>query len=83
MTEINWSVDSCWCIYQVDENFNFISVVQKCLIHNHLGDVGAFNSAKARMTNFNRMPKLPNETALEHVNRIATDKLEGKKPTKP
>ena len=83
MTEINWSVDSCWCIYQVDENFNFISVVQKCLIHNHLGDVGAFNSAKARMKNFNRMPKLPNETALEHVNRIATDKLEGKKPTKP
>lgn len=83
MTEINWSVDSCWCIYQVDENFNFISVVQKCLIHDHLGDIGAFNSARARMENFNRMPKLPNETAQEHVDRIATDKLEGKKPTKP
>jgi len=80
---LTWQLDSCWCEYLINENFLLISVIQKCLIHNHLGDNGAFNSAKARMENFNRMPKLPNETAEQHVNRIATDKLEGKKPTKP
>ena len=83
MTELTWSLDSCWCIYKIDENFNLISVVQKCLLHINMGDNGAYNSARARMENFNRFPKLPNETAQEHVDRIATDKLEGKKPTKP
>jgi len=78
-----WQLDSCWCIYELTDTFDLINVVQKCLIHNHMGDIGAFNSARARMENFNRMPKLPNETAQQHVDRIATDKLEGKKPTKP
>ncbi len=80
---LDWQLDSCWCIYEITDTFDLINVIQKCLIHDHLGDIGAFNSARPRMENFNRMPKLPKETAQEHVDRIATDKLEGNKPTKP
>jgi len=80
---IIWQLDSCWCIYEITDTFDLINVIQKCLIHDHQGDIGAFNSAKNRMRVFNQMPKLPNETAKEHVDRIATDKLNGKKPTKP
>jgi len=70
-----WEVDSCWCIYEIDENVNLINVIQKCLLHEHQGDVGAFNSAKGRNLAFNNQPKSRAEIAIEKFN--------GRKPTKP
>jgi len=73
---LQWELDSCWCIYEIDDNFNLISVIQKCTIHDHMGDVGAFNSAKGRNIAFNNQPS-------KSRSEIAIEKFNGRKTTKP
>ena len=51
---ITWSPDTCKCVYEIDENFNLISAIYKCSIHDHMGDAGAFSSAWARGKNNNQ-----------------------------
>ncbi len=51
---MNWQNDTCYCNFEVDLNMNFIAVISKCTIHDHMGDIGAFNSALARNNQSNQ-----------------------------
>ncbi len=82
MTNIKWSPDACWCEFEMTESFNLISVIEKCLEHENMGDNGAFNSAFNKQKGFNQRPKNPNETHEEFFGRIANEKLTARKLTK-
>ncbi len=69
-----WSPDTCWCEYEVDNNFNLISVINKCSIHDQMGDQGAFTSA------WNR-GKANNGQNQGDFNAQATEALRLKKET--
>ena len=49
---ITWSLDTCYCSFVVElkivginRMMDLVSVVNKCSIHDHMGDQGAFSSA--------------------------------------
>lgn len=86
MINIQWSPDACWCLFEVEiginDSLDLVRVIEKCLEHEHMGDVGAFNAAFNKQKGFNQRPQLPNETHDEWFNRVAQEKLEAKKITK-
>jgi len=55
---LNWQNDTCYCNFEVEINqqnkLSLISVISKCSIHDHMGDVGAFNSALNRNNQANQ-----------------------------
>lgn len=88
LIKLKWYSDACYCIFRVtidDQNgdMDLVNVIQKCLVHDHMGDIGAYNSAIGRMKAWNNKPQQGGESHEEWFLRIQTDKLNDKKPTKP
>jgi len=86
---IKWSPDACWCLFEVqiiqqgnNDVLDLVKVIEKCLEHENMGDIGAFNSAFNKQKAFNQKPQLPNETHDEWFGRIAQEKLNARKVTK-